>query len=179
VNGALLDPAGAVTLPGSVTLALSSDRVTANPPAGAASFSVTVQVEVPGAFTLTGVQDRPLRVVGAFKFTDAVLVCPLQLAVTVAVSSLATVPATAVKLPLLDPVLIVTLAGTVNTPRLLDKVTVAALVAALVSVAVQVAICPVPRVPGVQLKLDNSTGATRSKGKIRVTPPALAVITAV
>ena len=85
VNWALLDPSGTVTLPGSVTLGLSSDRVTANPPPGAASVSVTVQVEAPGAFTLAGVQDRPLRVVAAFKFTDAVRVCPLQLAVTVAV----------------------------------------------------------------------------------------------
>ena len=48
VNCALLEPDGTVTLPGSVTLALSSDRVTANPPPGAASVSVTVQVDVPG-----------------------------------------------------------------------------------------------------------------------------------
>ena len=85
VNCALLEPEATVTLPGSVTLALSSDRVTANPPLGAASFSVTVQVEVPGAFTLAGVQDRPLRTVAAFRFTEAVRFCPPQLAVTVAV----------------------------------------------------------------------------------------------
>ena len=179
VNWALLEPAATVTLPGSVTLALLSDSVTANPPAGAAPLSVTVQVEVPGAFTLAGVQDRPLRVVAAFRFTDAVLVCPFQLAVTVAVWSLVTVPAVALNVPLLDPVLIVRLAGTLNTPRLLDKVTVAVLVAALVSVTVQVALCPLPRVPGVQLKPDNCAGATRFKVKVCVTPPALAVITAV
>jgi len=85
VNGALLDPAGTVTLPGSVTLALSSDNVTAKPPAGAASFSVTVQVELPGVLTLAGLHDRLLRAVAAFRFTVAVLVCPPQMAVTVAV----------------------------------------------------------------------------------------------
>ena len=64
---------------------------------------------------------------------------------------------------LLDPVLMVRLAGTVNTPRLLDRVTVAVLVAALVMVTVQVELCPLPKVLGVQLKLDNCAGATRFK----------------
>ena len=45
----------------------------------------TVQVEVPGAFTLAGVQDKPLRTVAAFRLSGAVLICPFQLAVTVAV----------------------------------------------------------------------------------------------
>ena len=161
VNWALLDPAATVTLPGSVTLALLSASVTAKPPLGAASFSVTVHVEAPGALTLAGVQDRPLRTLAAFRFTDAVAVWPLQLAVTVAVWSTLRVPAVAVNVPLLDPVLIVMLEGTLNRPRLLDKATVAKLVAALVSVTVQVALCPVPRVPGVQLNPDNCAGATR------------------
>jgi hypothetical protein len=97
----------------------------------------------------------------------------------VAVWSLLTVPAVAVKVPLLDPALIVMLAGTLNRPRLLDKATVAVLVAALLSVTVQVALCPVPRIPGVQLNADNCTGAARFKVDVCVTPPALAVITAV
>jgi hypothetical protein len=80
---------------------------------------------------------------------------------------------------LADPTLIVALAGTINTGRLLDKATVDALVAALLSVTVQVALCPVPRIPGVQLNADNCTGATRFKVNVCVTPPALAVITAV
>jgi len=85
VNWALLYPAATVTLPGTVTLVLLSDSVTANPPADAASLSVTVQVEVPGAFTLAGVQDNPLRTVAAFRLSGAVLICPFQFAVTVAV----------------------------------------------------------------------------------------------
>ena len=64
MNWALLAPAGTVTLPGSVTLALLSDSVTANPPIGAAPLSATVQVDVPGAFTLAGAQDRLLNVAG-------------------------------------------------------------------------------------------------------------------
>ena len=179
MNPVLLAPAGTVTVPGTVTLVLLSDTVTANPPADAAPFSVTVQEEVPGALTLAGVQDKPLRVVAAFRFTDAVLLCPFQLAVTVAVWSLATVPAVAVNVPLLDPVLIVMLAGMLNTPRLLDKASVAGLVAALVSVTEQVALCPVPRVPGVQLNPDNCIGVTRFNVNVCVTPSALAVITAV
>jgi hypothetical protein len=160
-------------------MALLSDSITANPPFGAALLRATVQVEVPGAFTLAGVQDKPLSVMAAFRFTDAVPLCPFQLAVTVAVWSLLTVPTVALIVPLLDPVLIVMLAGTLNTPRLLDKATVAVLVVALLSVTVQVALCPVPRIPGVQLTADNCAGATRFNVNVCVTPPALAVITAV
>ena len=69
VNWALLDPAATVTLAGTVTLALLSESVTANPPAGAAPLSVTVHAEVPGAFTLAGVQVKPLTVCRAFRFT--------------------------------------------------------------------------------------------------------------
>ena len=158
---------------------LFADSVTANPPLGAALLRATVQVEEPGAFTLAGVQDKQLSVIAAFRFTDALLLCPFQLAVTVAVWSLLTVPAVAVKVPLLDPALIVMLAGTLNRPRLLDKAIVAALVAALLSVTVQVELCHVPRIPGVQLNADNCAGATRFKVNVCVTPLALAVITAV
>jgi hypothetical protein len=64
VNWALLDPAATVTLAGTLTLALALDKVTANPPVEAASFSVAVQEEVPGAFTLAGVQSRVLNDTG-------------------------------------------------------------------------------------------------------------------
>ena len=171
VNWALLDPAATVTLPGSVTLALLSDSATVKPPLGAVSFSVTVQVDVPGALTLAGVQDRPLRTVAAFKLTEAVAVWPLQLAVTVAVWSLLNVPAVAVNVPLLDPVPMVMLEGTLKRPRLLDNVTVAALVAALVSVTVQVALCPVTKVAGVQDKLLSVVAAFKLTEAVLVNPP--------
>ena len=85
----------------------------------------------------------------------------------------------ALKVPLLEPGLMVTLFGTLNTPRLLERLTVAALVAALVNVTVQVALWPLPRVPGEQLSPDNWAGATRFRVKVWVDPPPLAVITAV
>jgi hypothetical protein len=56
VNEALLSPAPTPTLPGTVMLPLLLDRVTVAPPAGAAAVSVTVQLEVPGAFTVAGEQ---------------------------------------------------------------------------------------------------------------------------
>ena len=179
VNWALLEPAATVTYPGSVTLELLSDSVTASPPLGAALLRVTVQVDAPGAFTLAGVQDKPLSVVASLRITDALLLCPFQLAVTVAVWPLPTVPAVTVNVPLLAPALIVRLAGTLNRFRLLDKATVAALVAAWLRVTAQVALCPVPSTPGAQLNPDTCTGATRFNVNVCVTPPALAVITAV
>ena len=142
-------------------------------------LNVTVQEEVPGALTLAGVQDKPLSVLAAFKLTAAVRVCPFQLAVMVAVWSLLRAPAAAMNVPLLDPALIVMLAGTLRRPRLLDKATVALLAAAVFSMTVQVALCPVPKDSGTQLKPDNCAGATRFNVNVRVTPLALAMITAV
>jgi hypothetical protein len=56
VNPTVVAPAVAVTLAGTVALALLLDSVTGRPPLGAAPLSVTVQAEVPGAFTLVGLQ---------------------------------------------------------------------------------------------------------------------------
>jgi len=56
-------PAATVTLAGTVVFALLLDSATANPPPGAAPLSVTVQTEVPGAFTLDGTQERLLSVI--------------------------------------------------------------------------------------------------------------------
>ena len=62
VKPAVVAPAPTVTLPGTVAFALLLDSATASPPPGAAPLSVTVQLEVPGAFTLDGLQDRLLGV---------------------------------------------------------------------------------------------------------------------
>jgi hypothetical protein len=56
VKGALVRPEPTLTLAGTVMLALLLDRVTVEPLAGAAAVSVTVQLEVPGAFTVAGEQ---------------------------------------------------------------------------------------------------------------------------
>jgi hypothetical protein len=52
----LVEPLGTVTEAGTWTPTLELLRFTVTPAAGAAALSVTVQVEVPGAFTLDGVQ---------------------------------------------------------------------------------------------------------------------------
>jgi hypothetical protein len=61
----LVDPAPTVTLAGTVTLAFPLLSETARPPAGAAPLNETVQVALPGAFTVAGLQLSPLSTVGA------------------------------------------------------------------------------------------------------------------
>ena len=171
----VVDPDATVTLAGTVVFALLLESATASPPPGAAPLNVTVQLEVPGAFTLDGEQDRFEGVRLAVKLTVVVAVCELNVAVIVAVALLLTVPAVAVKVPLLALVATVMLAGTVSTPVLLDKPTVIVLNAALFSVTVQVALCPVPNVLGEQLTLDNCAGETMLKVAVREVLLAVAV----
>jgi len=73
----------------------------------------------------------------------------------------------------------VTLPGTVSNPLLLERDTVAALVAALFNVAVQVLDALLPRVEGAQPSDVSCAGATRLRVLVRFTPPALAVTTPV
>jgi hypothetical protein len=176
VNVAVVAPTATVTLAGTVSLALPLDSVTVNGAPEAASLSVTVHVEEPGAFTLAGEQERLLTTVAAFRFTVVVWVCAPSVAVTVAVESTLTVPAVAVKVPLLAPV-IFTLAGTGNVPLLLERFTVT--VPDFDSVTVQVVVCPDPSVLGVQLTADSCTGATRFTVNVCEAPPPEAVTTAV
>ncbi len=131
-------PAPTVTLAGTVAFPLLLDSPTVSPPPGAAPLSVTVQLDVPGAFTLDGLQDTPLGVTLATRLTCVLAVCALNVAVIVAVALLLTVPAVAVNVPLLAPLATAMLAGTVSTPVLLDRLTVAVLDAALFNVTVQV-----------------------------------------
>ena len=82
--------------------------------------------------------------------------------------------------PLLEPALMVALAGTLSAAdALLDKLIVATLAAALVSVTVHVALCPVPNVTGTQLTDDSCAGADRFSVKVCELLLALAVTTAV
>jgi hypothetical protein len=55
-------PDGTVTLAGTVTLELLLARATTNPPVRAAPLSVTVQAEVPAAFTVVGVHESAVSV---------------------------------------------------------------------------------------------------------------------
>jgi hypothetical protein len=56
VNVALVWPAVTNTLAGIVTLALLLDRATLEPPVAAGAVRVTVQLDVPGAFTAAAEQ---------------------------------------------------------------------------------------------------------------------------
>ena len=105
--------------------------------------------------------------------------CPLRVAVTIALWLLLTIPEVAVKVALLWPDATVTLAGTVSNPLLLASDTVAALVAALFNVTVQVLDSLLPRVEGAQATEVSCAGATRLKVLVFVTPAALAVTTPV
>jgi hypothetical protein len=83
-NWALLCPVSTVTEPGTVTLALPSERPTVVFEV-AAEANDTVQVAVPAAVKLLGAQVKFESPAGAIKFTWAVRETPFKLAVTVAV----------------------------------------------------------------------------------------------
>ena len=57
-------PASTVTDAGTLTFELLLERVTLNPPEGAAEVSVTVQVDDPGEVTVAGLQERLLSAGG-------------------------------------------------------------------------------------------------------------------
>ena len=64
-------------------LALLLDKFTTAPPAPAAVVTVTVQLEVPGAFTVAGEQLRELGCTATVNAMVAVWVTPFKEAVTV------------------------------------------------------------------------------------------------
>ena len=67
----------------------------------AAAVSVTVQMVVPGEFTVPGAQVTPLNWVAAVRLMVACWLCPLRVAVTMALWLLLTVPEAAVKVAVL------------------------------------------------------------------------------
>ena len=100
---------------------------------------------------------------------------PFKVAVTVALWLLLTVPEVAVKVAVLWPVATVTLAGTVSDPLLLESETVAALVAALFNVTVQVLDALLPRVEGAQASELSCAGALALSVKVWEAPLRVAV----
>ena len=149
VNVALLSPVPILTLPGTVMLVLVLDSATLVA-LEVAAVKAAVQVEVPGALTVEGEQVKLLIWTAAARLMVACLLWPLSVAVTMALWLLLTIPEAAVKVLLLWPTATVTLAGTVSNPLLLTSVTVAALVAALFKVTVQVLDALLPKVEGAQ-----------------------------
>jgi len=83
VNVALLSPEPILTLPGTVTLLLLLASVTLAA-LEVAAVRVTVQVEVPGAFTVACEQVKLLICAAAARLTVACWLWPLRVAVTIA-----------------------------------------------------------------------------------------------
>jgi len=114
VKFAVVAPAATVTEVGTVSAALFEESPTGDPPAKAARDKVTVQVVVAAEATEFGEQDKPeIAGGGGFTVTEAVAV-PFNVAVTVTVWLLATVPAVAVKFAVVAPATTITDAGTVR-----------------------------------------------------------------
>src|SRR5439155_4154813 len=95
VNCALDCPKPTATLAGIPTLTLPLPRFTVIA-FGAVPVRLAVQVEVPGAFTVPGVQLNPLNCTLAVTVTVAVWLCAPLVAVTITVCAVATVPAVTV-----------------------------------------------------------------------------------
>src|SRR5437899_8187193 len=125
VNGALVAPAGTVTLAGTVAAAvLSLDSVTCAPPAGAGPSSVAVPVELLPPVTVVGFTPSEERRTGCgFTVRVAGRVTPLYTAEMVTGVDAATVLVVTVNVVLVAPAGTVTLPGTVAAVVSLDSVT--------------------------------------------------------
>ena len=153
VKPALADPAATVTEAGTLTAAWLDDRPIVKAEV-AALVKVTVQAEVPPGFSVVGEQLRADSAAGAVNPSTKLREPPLRLAVRVALVSLDTAAAVAVKPALLDPAATVTEAGTLAAPLSLDSATLAPPVgAAAVSATVQALVPGVTTEAGLQLRL--------------------------
>ena len=177
-DAALVSPT-TLTLAGTATLALLDVSATRRPPLGAAPVSVTVQAADPGVLTPVGVQVSVSGVTCPVSATEAVLETPFQVAVTVADWLDVSVPALAVKFAETAVAPTVTVAGTLSPPTLLERVTVAMVPGAFVSVTVHAALWPLPKELGTQLRSDNWAATVTDRLNVRDTPLELAVSVAV
>jgi len=123
VKVAVVAPGVTVTDAGTLKAALLLATATTLPPAGAAWLNVIVQVVEELAFTLAGLQDRPVTTMGATKVKLAVCVVPFKLALTVALCVVIGVPPAARKVAVIPPAGTVTDTGTVNHELLLARAT--------------------------------------------------------
>ena len=178
VNVPLVWFAAMLTLPGTVTLALLLASATAAPLPGAGPDNVTVQLALPGAFTVPGVQLRLPGTTDTVRLTPVDWLCPFRSAVTVAVWLLPTVPLVTANAALLCPAATVTFAGTGSAALLLTSVTTTAPAAALLSVTVQLDGALLPRLDGEQDTEVSCAGALAVSVNVCVPPFKLAVSSA-
>ena len=152
VKVALLWPSATVTLAGTVNnaLSLASETLAA---LRAALFNVTVQVLDALLPSVEGAHATDVSCAGATPLSVKVLEPPFRLAVNRADWLDVTAATVAVKVVLLSPLPILTLPGTVMLALLLVSVTLVALEAAAVKVAVQVEVPGAFTLAGEQLRL--------------------------
>jgi hypothetical protein len=143
VKFAVALPAAIETTPGTLRLPLLLESPTVPPPA---FDSVTVQFVVVPLTKLVDAHVRELMFVCASSEIDEACDEPFNDAVTVAAASAVTVPAVAVKVPVVLPAATTMAPGTLRTALLLESPTVAPPV--FDRVTVQVLLAPVPNVDG-------------------------------
>lgn len=85
VNAAVVAPDATVTDAGTGSDPLLLESEIPAPPLGAAADRITVQLEVPPAARIAGVQDTELNTAGPISDSDAVWAAPLYAAVITAV----------------------------------------------------------------------------------------------
>jgi hypothetical protein len=156
------DPAGTVTVAGTVNNGLLLDSDTAVPPMGAASFSTTAHDEIWPPVKLERVQKRIEESAGPNKLSVAALDPPFHVPVTIALWWVGIViAAVALKFVPNDPAGTVMVAGTVNNELLLDsEIAIPPPGAAIFSLAVHVEIWPPVRLPTVQVSEERRGTAT-------------------
>jgi hypothetical protein len=114
VNVAVVLPAATVTLAGTAaTNELALDRVTTNPPVGAARVSVTVPSEVLPPTRDVGLNPRAERAAAGVTVNRAVVLPPLYVAVIVTEVETVTAAVVTVNVAVVAPAFTVALAGTV------------------------------------------------------------------
>ena len=157
VKVAVFSPVAKDTNPGTVTFALLLESKTLAPAPGQAG-TVTVQVDVPGAFTVAGEHVNDVTCVAWTRLMDVDTVEPLHVAVTDAEALDCSVPVVATKVADACPAEIAMLAGTVRAVLLLLIKIWAALAAGLFRETVQVLVPLLARLEGAQETDDNAVG---------------------
>jgi hypothetical protein len=164
-------PAATVTEAGTEREALLSERVTTEPPAGAALLRVTVQVEEAPEVREVGLQERLVGTVLVTRPREKVTEEPESEAVMVAVLLAVMVAAVAAKVADEAPAATVTEAGTDRAELLSERVTTAPpMGAGLLRATVQVLEEPEVREEGEQLRPVRRVGASRVREKLAEPP---------
>lgn len=177
VNVLLIEPAGTVTVAGTVTPARLLESETTIPPVGALLDNVTVPVELLLPTTLDGATEtdanRPARTAKAPVTLDVGV-----LAVTTTPVSVETAFVLTVKIASCEPAATVTVTGTVAAASLDSKVTTRPPAGALVSrLTIPVAVLP-PATPAGEMVITETRGAVTVRSAFAAVPLDVAVIVA-